>query len=257
MSETTIATAAANADSHSEDIERFPIAYMEMDVNGTITCANRIAGRVFERSREEMVGKTPWEFMAAEEIENSREAYFSLMRTGGDPPPVRRTVITQKGEFRTYDMHRTLITDAEGRPAGMRYAAVDITAGELAREQAHRSQMWLESVLESVAEAVLVTDALGFIRYANPAATELSGWTLSELTGKAIEKCLPLLSCSSPTGAPLNFRMTVEKKWKGTATVLDRDRKELRLEISTSPIIDKENGYTIGVVSVLQRVAAT
>jgi hypothetical protein len=36
--------------------------------------------------------------------------------------------------------------------------------------------------------------------------------------------------------------------------VLDRARHELRVEISTSPIVDKERSFTIGVTSVLRRV---
>jgi len=255
MKDSPNATADPNADTRCVNIERLPIAYQEVDAKGVITCANQSACRILQRERGEIVGKTPWEFMAAEEIEASQEAFFSLMRTGEDPPTIRRTTITQTGEFRMYEFYRSVIQDSDGHPAGLRYAAIDITEGEFAREQAHRAQMWLESVLESVGEAVIVTDALGFIRYANTAVTELSGWTLGELSGKAIEKCLPMLSYSSADGSDLDFRMTVEKKWKGTAMVLDRDRRELRIEMSTSPILDKENGYTIGVVSILRRAA--
>ena len=36
--------------------------------------------------------------------------------------------------------------------------------------------------------------------------------------------------------------------------MLDRERREVRVDITTSPIVDKENGITTGVVSVVRRV---
>jgi PAS domain-containing protein len=57
-----------------------------------------------------------------------------------------------------------------------------------AHEKAHQARQWLESVLAPVAEAVIVTDALGFVRYANPAAEAMFGWSAQELIGRVIEK---------------------------------------------------------------------
>ena len=37
--------------------------------------------------------------------------------------------------------------------------------------------------------------------------------------------------------------------------MIDRERRELRVEINTSPVVDNENGFTIGVVSVMQRLS--
>jgi hypothetical protein len=36
----------------------------------------------------------------------------------------------------------------------------------------------------------------------------------------------------------------------GTATVLTRDQSALQVNVSASPIIDRDKGYTVGVVSV-------
>ena len=47
---------------------------------------------------------------------------------------------------------------------------MDVTEAHLAQEEARNAQLWLESILDSLAEAVIVTDALGFIRNVNPAA---------------------------------------------------------------------------------------
>jgi hypothetical protein len=52
----------------------------------------------------------------------------------------------------------------------------------------------------------------------------------------------------------LNFTMALEGHCRGIATILDRQRRELRLEIRTSPILEKGTGYTTGVVTVLSRL---
>jgi PAS domain S-box-containing protein len=128
----------------------------------------------------------------------------------------------------------------------------DVTEAERANEEAFQSRLWLESVLESVSDAVIVMDALGFVRYLNPAAEFLSGWTSAELKGMVIEKGLPLLSYHSADSSELSFRIAIDRTSNGVAVLLDRNRKELKVEISTSPIVDKDKGYTIGVVSVLR-----
>ncbi len=252
MTDTLVLVPAPPGNAAPDAIEELPLAYFEMDAQGVITRANRVACSLFQREREGIVGKSPWEFMAFDEIEMSREDYFSLMQGGKEPPAVRRALYTRNGEFRTYEMYRSLIRDAQGKPTGLRHAAIDVTEAQIAHEQAHQARLWLESVLESVAEAVVVTDSLGFVRYVNPAAEELSGWKSAELFGKVIEKGLPLLSYVSADHSPLSHSMALEKRCKGVGVVLNRMRKEVKVEISTSPILDKENGFTIGVVRVLR-----
>lgn len=168
---------------------------------------------------------------------------------------MRRTLFSERGRFRTYEMLRSLIHDDAGKAVGMRCAIVDVTEAVAAHKEAHRSRLWLESVLESVADAVIVTDALGFVRFVNRAAEELSGWKAEDLFGKVIEKGLPLLSYEALEGGPINHNLALVVRCKGIATVVDRERNSLRVEISTAPIVDKENGFTVGVVTVMRRVA--
>jgi hypothetical protein len=44
---------------------------------------------------------------------------------------------------------------------------------------------------------------------------------------------------------------------RGVAVLLDRERRELRVEIRSSPMADKERGFTTGVVNVLRWVKET
>lgn len=237
-------------------IDHLPVGYLEMDTEGVIRRANAMTCRLFQKDREAIVGRTPWEFMAADEIKMSQEAFFEVMRTGAEAPPIRRTFYNERGEFRKYEMHRTVMMGPEGKPAGLRYAFVDITEATIAHEEAHATRQFLESILGSVDEAMIVTDTLGFIRFSNAAAEELTGWKAEELQGALFEKRLPLLSYQPSDGGVYNHRIVLERRCRGVAKMLGAGRCELSVELSTSPIIDKNEGVTLGVVRILRQASA-
>lgn len=245
---------AALAQASSALFDELPLPYLEMDAMGFVTRANRAALALHPMEQGDLIGRMAWDLMATDEKEQSCAAYLSAMESGEEPPVVLRSLYTRHGEFRIYEMYRNLIRDAKGRPAGMRIVCVDVTRAKRELEAAQKGRAWLESIMESVAEAVIVTDALGFIRSSNAAAETLLGWKARELTGKVIEKVLPLLHFDSVSGSPLNFTMELEGHCRGIATILDRERRELRVEIRTSPILENGTGYTIGVVTVLSRL---
>lgn len=235
-------------------IEELPVAYVEINADGVITRANHAARKMSAPDQSEIVGRYVWEFAPGNQADLDRAAFFAMMSSGEEPPITRRTLYGN-GAFRTYELHRTLIRDASGRPVGVRGVTIDVTEAQVAQERAHHARMWLESVLDSMPDAILTTDALGFIRSVNPALEALCGWKAAELHGKVIEKAFPLLSYSSQGNVKLSFNMALQTRSRGVATLLDSERRELRVEISTSPVVDKENGFTIGVVSVMRRVS--
>lgn len=237
-------------------IEELPVAYVEMDANGAVTRANRLTRSMHSSHAGELIGKLAWELMPTEEQELSCAAFVTALESGVDPGVSRRSIFTSTDTFRVYDLYRNLIRDAEGNPVGMRVVNVDVTETHLALQEAERARQWLETVLDSMADAVILTDALGFIRNVNPAAEELFGWKSGELVGKEIEKALSLLSFTSGSNAQHDVSNWLDHCARGVATMLDRERKELWVEIRTSPIVDKESGVTAGVVTVMRRMEA-
>src|SRR5580698_10120181 len=58
-------------------------------------------------------------------------------------------------------------------------------------DRAQFAELMLESVFAVCSDAILVTDTIGVISRSNPKATELFGYTLTELIGMRIELLLP------------------------------------------------------------------
>lgn len=254
MNEISVNQSIPLSDAPPEVIEDLPVAYVEVNAAGVVVRANRAARGLYPEEHGEFAGKVLWEIVAIDEKEKSRAAFFEIMELGVNPPPVRRSMYTSAGEFRTFELHRSLMRDAGGHPAGIRMVSFDVTEAQIAHEETHHARQWLESVLGSIAEAVIVADGLGFVRTFNAAAEELLGWKAEEMTGKVIEKGMPVLAYASADQKSLTHRIALEKRTKGVATVLDRHRRQLRVEISTSPIVDKANGYTTGVVILLREL---
>jgi PAS domain S-box-containing protein len=242
------------AHAQTDPFDEIPVAYVEVDGRGVITRANRAARSFHSGWEEAMVGRSVFDFSPAEEVDADREAFFAMLEAGEEPPVARRALYRVSGGFRIVELHRSLIRDAEGCSAGVRSVSIDVSETHMAHEEDRRARLWLESIVESISEAVIVTDALGFVRSMNPAAERLFGYEAKELMGKPIEKGLPILCfCDSSAPAP-SFSMAMEKPFRVPVTMLDHDRQEMKVEISSSPILDKENGYTVGVVSVWRKI---
>jgi PAS domain S-box-containing protein len=235
------------------NIDHLPLPYVEMDARGIITRANRATLALHHPEQGELIGRSGWDLMAIDEKDRSSAAFLSHMTSGEEPPVICRSIFDCSGRFRTYEMHRTMIRTSGGKPAGMRMICVDVTERKNALEEAQRTCQWLENVMRSVAEAVVLTDVLGLVRSANPAAEALLGFSARELEGKVIEEAVPILEYQSLDGAPLDRRAAIERSCKGIATLLASDGNSVKVEISTSPIFDKDSGSVSGVAAILRR----
>lgn len=236
------------------EIEELPLPYLELNADGVILRANRAARSMHHPGQGNIVGSLGWDMVAADEKQNSFAAYSSLMASGQDPPVVSRSIFDHTGRFRTYQLHRSLMRDTAGKPVGMRIIGIDITETSKALQDARHAWHWLECAMASMDEAVILTDTLGVIRAANPAAASIAGVSVAQLLGAPIEEALPLVCHTSQGDTPLDQRTTIERHWSGAGTLLNRNSEVMKVEISTSPILDTLSGAVIGVVALLRKI---
>jgi PAS domain S-box-containing protein len=236
------------------DIDELPLPYAEIDAQGVITRANHAARALHHPEQGELVGMTGWTLMAMDEKEFSSAAFHSQMASGEEPPVMCRSIFDRSGRFRTYEFHRSLMRDPEGRPAGMRLVFADVTESKKTFDDARHEQHWLASALSSLPDAVILTDILGVVRFVNPAAEELSGFAANELAGKVIDEAMPMLAYEARDGVALDRRTAIEKRCSGIATLVSRNGKKVKVEMKTSPIMDQDTGSVSGVAVVLRKV---
>lgn len=242
-----------------DPFDELPLPYIEMDAHGVITRVNRASLALHNLACGQLVGKMAWELVALDEKDTSFAAYCSSLETGEAAAVVRRSLYDRSGQFRTYDMHRSLVRDANGNPAGMRMLCVDVTEAKKELDEARDRSLKLESILNAICDAVIVTDGVGFIREVNPAAEELLDRKAAELVGMTIEEGVPITAYLAGDRRELSFTMALEGRSRGIAKILDRGLREVHVRIASSPILsrpilDTEMGSTTGVVFVLHRL---
>jgi PAS domain S-box-containing protein len=237
-----------------DPFDELPLPYIEIDAHGIITRANRATLALHNLGCGQLIGKMAWDMVAMDEKDMSFAAYCTSLETGEAATVVRRSLYDRSGQFRCYEMHRSLVRDVHGNPAGMRMLCVDVTEAKKALEEARGAILYLRSVLNSICEALVVTDSVGFIHSLNPAAEKLLGGEVSELTGMAIEEGLPIVAYLSGEQTELTFAMLLEGPSNGMATILDRAGHAIRVGIGTAPVLDQENGSTMGAVLVLRKL---
>lgn len=236
------------------NIDQLPLPYVEMNADGVITRANRAALALQHPEQGNLIGSSAWNTMAIDEKDHSAAAFLSLMVTGEQPPVISRSLFDRSGKFRTYEIHRSMMRTPQGKPAGVRMIFMDVTERKNALDEARRSSQWFESAIGSVADAVVLTDILGLVLSANPAAEALLGLDVHELEGKVIEETVPILEYRPLAGPVLDRRAAIETCCKGIATLLLRNGSKLNVEISTSPILNKNSGSVSGVAAILRRI---
>ncbi|MEK7328131.1 MAG: response regulator [Chloroflexota bacterium] len=119
------------------------------------------------------------------------------------------------------------------------------------------SEQWLAATLKSIGDAVIATDSSGRIKFMNPIAEALTGWTQAEGAGQ--ELCTVFNIVSEETRAPAKnpvTRVLQEGIIVGLANhtiLVTRDGEEMPIEDSAAPIRDEQGNIT-GVVLVFVSV---
>jgi PAS domain S-box-containing protein len=126
-----------------------------------------------------------------------------------------------------------------------------------ADEAVRRERAWLSTTLASIGDAVIATDPQGQVRFLNPIAQTLIGWTQAEAVGRPLEDVFQIINEQTrrPVIHPVD-RVIREGVIVGLANhtiLIARDGTETPIEDSAAPIKDDE-GNVAGVVMVFRDV---
>lgn len=120
------------------------------------------------------------------------------------------------------------------------------------------NQQWLLGVLNSISEGVAATDAEGLIKFLNPVAEALTGWSEAEAIGKSPEQVVSLIdeltqeAIASPVVQALNQGVVVEPE---EAILLANKAGEAVPVISSAAPIQSDRAQPDGAVMVFRDVS--
>ena len=190
---------------YRELFELAPVAYHEMDAAGILRRVNQTECRMLGYTRDEMVGKPVWHFVAADQQEEAREAVRRKV-TGEDPPaPFERDFLRRDGGYLILEIYDSLIHNRAGQVTGIRSVLLDVTDRRLAE------QLLANEVTERERLTVALRRSKEEAEKANRAKSEFLSRMSHELR--------------TPLNAILGFAQLLEM------SALDRDKREAVAQI--------------------------
>src|SRR5690349_10917509 len=146
---------------------------------------------------------------------------------------------------------------ANARPALLKPLLVDSAAAP--HEALHKAELWFETILKSLGEAVIATDSEGRIQFMNPVAEQLTGWTTADALGRPVETVFQIINEKTrrPVHDPVAkvIRSGTVVGLANHTVLVGKDGREVPIDDSGAPIRD-ERGNLIGVVLVFRNISA-
>lgn len=145
----------------------------------------------------------------------------------------------------------------EGEVKGFFVMVSDVSQRKHAEIALFEEKERFRIILESIKDGVITTDPEGRIRYMNPAAMAMMGWTYDEVRGQHIES---IMRIEAPDGGPpkacplqevLNSRKASRSKVEHV--LVSRDGARTPIEQSSAPLLN-EQGELSGAVVVFHEV---
>ena len=127
-----------------------------------------------------------------------------------------------------------------------------------AERELRESRQWLATTLRSIGDAVIATDRRGCIKFMNPVAERLTGWSQAEALGHPSEEIFKIINgktrlpAANPVERVLAENRTVELD--ENTLLIAKDGQEIPIDDSAAPIVD-ETGMAEGVVLVFRDIS--
>jgi sigma-B regulation protein RsbU (phosphoserine phosphatase) len=175
-------------------VESSDDAIFSKTLQGIITSWNRAAERLYGYRAEEIIGRSVAVLMPAEKSDDFA-AIMDQLKQGQRVEHYESQRVTKDGRRVEVSLTISPLKDEHGRLVGASSIARDITQQKCMLEEF----LFLSSLPQQMADAVIATDGQDTIRSWNQAAEGLYGWKREEVLGKQAREVLPtryVTSCS-------------------------------------------------------------
>ncbi|WP_292392523.1 PAS domain S-box protein [Methanoculleus sp. UBA303] len=173
-------------------VENISDLILNVDETCTFTYVSPKSREILGYAPEEMLGKTPCDFMVPEKADRVREEFTALF---ADPEPrvlFEWTMLHRDGSTVILDVSGTPVYDMIGDFTGYRVVCRDVTERVRAVKRVAQWKSFLYSVVNNVPSMVFVREVDGntFV-FSNRAAESFLGMTQEEMAGKRAADLFP------------------------------------------------------------------
>ena len=229
-------------------LESISDAFLVLDREWRYTYLNSKAIAMTRRSAEDLLGKRIW------------DVYPQLIDT-----PLHHAAaqamderVEARAEYHLTVTNVWLAVQAYPSEHGVSLYFQDITAQKQAELAAREQQEWLEMTLSSIGDAVIATDVQGQIRFLNPAAELLTGWTRDAAIGQPLDTVFVIVNeqTRAPVESPIAkvLRDGVVTGLANHTILIARDGTEWPIDDSGAPIHGAQHEI-VGAVLVFREIS--
>jgi PAS domain S-box-containing protein len=238
--------------------------------DGYVTMVNKAATQILGYSQDEMVGKHPLELglTPPEEKESGRDV-IEILLAKGSLYGLKRRWIRKDGTPIDIEMNLSLMKDKNGNIVGSAGSFRDISENKKAEGQLRESRDFLENIIESSLDAIVVTDEQGYVTNANSAFCQLTGYEKTDVLGKHMSQFAPmepgnyhcttgeLIQIDKEFGNNIEFIMTAFSERKvlknRVGFYLRKDKKIVPVE-SNIVFLFNNNGEKLGAFAAIEDI---
>lgn len=228
-----------------------------VDTDYQCIMVNPMVIRMFGYSPEEVIGKN------IEFIYQKRQDYEHYLRMTKGFEHVfsdELSLVRKNDHLFTGEVLTSAVKDKQNHLIGYVSIIRDITERKEIQDALNKEKEQAQVTLESIGDAVITTDAKGFVDYLNPIAEAMVGWNRNDATGRLLPEVFRVYN--EITGQPIenpvqrclkeNRIIEISKYSK----LIGRHGDEYSIEDSAAPIRNKQD-EVIGVVLVFHDVSTS
>jgi len=166
--------------------ENAPVAYHTVDTKGLITNANQTEANGLGYAKEELVGKSIFEFILPEQRAEAATRFQQKIVGRRIPKAENRVFVKKDGSKINVAIDDSLERDGDGKVIGIRTTMVDITKLMIAEESLKKSEEHFRALVEKSGIAILIDDEEGNLLYCNSRYADNFGYSMEEMRGQPI-----------------------------------------------------------------------
>jgi PAS domain S-box-containing protein len=199
---------------------------MLIDDKGSVTMANNAVAKMLGYSTDELIEKHAKDLLPEEYKEKGLDFFAKLMGEGV-VTGFEFAWLRKDGSLIDVGISATLLKDGEGNLTGGIISARDISERKKVMDELENTKDYLNNVIESSADSIIIADPAGTIVKTNKAFLELLGCEEEEVVGKHIVEFSATEegTYESTTGEMIEINEEHFKNGKGMVAILYEDGK--------------------------------
>jgi two-component system sensor kinase FixL len=201
-------------------------AIIGMTLEGLITDWNRGAEGIFGYAAEEMIGRSITPLLLPGHEAEEEEQILARIRRGERVDHFETRRRRKDGIVIDVSVTVSPVYDESGRLVGASKVSRDVTAAKRAQTELLEREAHLQSVLDTVPDAMIVIDTRGVMQSFSTTAEKLFGYTAAEAVGRNVSILMPEPYSGQHDGYLARYLATGERRIIGLGRLVVGQRKD-------------------------------